>query len=55
MVLSDWATAVATAATTAVARKVNLGKIFIRSATAHCRAATAATGVAIKVQQQATT
>ena len=67
MVLSDWATAAATAATTAVAIKVNPGKIFIRSAAAHCRAAgvtgvataataaTAATGVAIKVQQQAAT
>ncbi len=65
MVLLNWATAVATAATTAVAIKVNPGKIFIRSAAAHCRAAaavtgvtkvaTATTGVAIKVQQQATT
>ena len=56
LVLLDWATAVATAATTAVAIKVDPGKIFIRSAAAHCRAAavtgvtkvaTAATGVAI--------
>ena len=48
LVLSDWATATAT---TAVAIKVNPGKIFIRSAAAHCRAA-AVTGVATKQQQQ---
>ncbi len=57
LVILDCATAAATAATTAVATKVNPGKIFIQSVAAHCRAAavTGVTGVATTATGVATT